>query len=182
MPRERKVDREELLLRCVAAYVRAGSLELSLDQLAKRAGTSKRMLVHYFGSRESIEERAMVKLEELLRAQFAPEAFPARITAKAVVAALWERTTAPEAKGILLLTMDVSRRAWNGSKRARVFYAEQQRLWEQLLLKYLPDPSTVEELLQLFQGAVLAFLITGDAEPGRRTLMRVFEQKKRVKS
>ena len=39
--------------------------------------------------------------------------------------ALWERTTAPASKGVLV--MDLSRRAWNGSTRARAFYDEQQR-------------------------------------------------------
>lgn len=176
MPQEEKSGRDSLLHRCVTAYVEVGSLELSLDQLAKRVGTSKRMLVHYFGSRECIEEKAMVSLEELLRAQFAPEIFRSKVGAKAVVAALWELTTAAEAKGVLLLVMDVSRRAWNGSERARAFYNEQQRLWAQLLMEYMADRSAIEEILQLFQGAVLAFLITGDPEPGRRALMQVFER------
>jgi mannose-6-phosphate isomerase-like protein (cupin superfamily) len=33
---------------------------------------------------------------------------------------------------VLLLVMDLSKRAWSGSKRARLFYAEQQRLWIEL--------------------------------------------------
>ena len=148
-------------------------MDLSLDQLANRVGISKRMLVHYFGSRENLEERAVALLEQSLRAQFAPQSFPARVSLHTVVKALWERTTAPEARGVLLLIMDLSRRAWNGSARAKAFYAEQQRLWAQLLMKYLPDQRRVEEVLQLFQGAVLAFLITGDPEPGRRSLARL---------
>jgi hypothetical protein len=94
------------------------------------------------------------------------------------VTALWKRTTAPEAKGVLLLVMDLSRRAWNGSARAKAFYAEQQRLWVQLLMKFLPDQPTVEEVLQLFQGAVLAYLITGDPEPGMRSLTRIFSSRR----
>jgi hypothetical protein len=132
------------------------------------------MLVHYFGGRENIEEGAMTLLEDRLRAQFAPESFPAGISAEAVVAALWERTTAPQARGVLLLVMDLSRRAWSGSARAKAFYAEQQRLWVELLMKFMPDQRRVEEVLQLFQGAVLAYLITGDPEPGRRSLTRFF--------
>jgi hypothetical protein len=54
--------------------------------------------------------------------------------------------------------MDLSRRAWNRSKRAKTFYEEQQRLWVELLLKFLPDQA--EEVLQLFQGALFAHLIT----------------------
>ena len=160
--------------RCLASFVKAGTIDLSLDQLAKSVGASKRMLVHYFGGRENIEEGAMALLEQRLRAQFAPDSFPAGVSLETVVTTLWKQTTSPEARGVLLLVMDVSRRAWNGSARAKAFYAEQQRLWLQLLMKFMPDQRRVEELLQLFQGAVLAYLITGDPEPGRRSLTRIF--------
>jgi len=174
MQQEKRDFQSELLQRCLAAFVKAGTIDISLDQLAKSVGTSKRMLIHYFGGREDIEEGAMALLEERLRARFAPETFPPGVSPEAVITALWERTTAPEAKGVLLLVMDLSRRAWNGSARAKLFYAEQQRLWVQLLMKFLVDQPTVEEVLQLFQGAVLAYLITGDPEPGRRSLTRIF--------
>jgi AcrR family transcriptional regulator len=177
MQRKRNAGQEELLERCLAAFVTCGTIDLSLDQLANHVGISKRMLVHYFGGRENLEERAMALLEERLRVQFAPESFPPGVSPETVVKALWERTTAPKAKGVLLLVMDLSRRAWNGSARAKAFYAEQQRLWVQLLMRFLPDQPTVEEVLQLFQGAVLAYLITGDPEPGRRSLTRIFSSR-----
>jgi AcrR family transcriptional regulator len=167
-----KPDRNSLIDRCLVAFAGSGTLDLSLDHLASRVGISKRMLVHYFGGRESIEEKAMTRLEERLRAQFAPGSFPSGVSAEIVVTALWSRTTAPESRGVLLLIMDLSKRAWSGSARAQAFYAEQQRLWVQLLLQFIPDRSAVEELLQLFQGAIFAFLITGDPEPGRLALMR----------
>jgi AcrR family transcriptional regulator len=169
----RKAELDTLLERCLAAFVQAGTLELSLDQLAAKVGSSKRMLIHYFGGRANIEEKAMTRLEERLRAQFAPDAFPRGATAEAVVAALWDRATAVDSRGVLLLVMDLSRRAWNGSQRAKAFYEEQQRLWVELLLKFLPDRAAVEEVLQLFQGAVLRYLITGEREPGRRALLRI---------
>jgi len=168
----RKANLDNLLERCLAAFVEAGTLDLSLDQLARKAGRSKRMLVHYFGRRENIEEGAIARLEESLRAQFAPHLFPRGLRPKAVVSALWDRATALESRGMLLLVMDLSRRAWRGSKRAKEFYAEQQRLWVELLLGFLPDRAAVEEVLKLFQGAVLAYLITGDREQGRRVLLR----------
>jgi len=37
----------------------------------------------------------------------------------------------------------------------------------------------VEELLQLYQGAVLAFLITGDAKPGKRSLLKFLSSRGR---
>jgi AcrR family transcriptional regulator len=166
-------DLADLAESCLGAFVRSGTLDLSLDQLAREVGISKRMLVHYFGGRDAIEERAMTLLENRLRAQFAPENFPAGVGIRVVIRALWDRTTNPQSKGVLLLVMDLSRRAWNGSPRATSFYQEQQRLWVELLLRYLPDKNTVEDVLQSFQGAVLAYLITGDPEPGRRMLDRL---------
>jgi hypothetical protein len=58
---------------------------------------------------------------------------------------------APESRGVLLLVMDLSRRAWSGFPGARVFYEEQQRLWIDLLLRYTTDRSRVEAVLQLFR-------------------------------
>ncbi len=166
-------DLTDLTKGCLGAFVRSGTLDLSLDQLASDVGISKRMLVHYFGGREAIEEQAMTLLENRLRAQFAPENFPSGVGVQTVINALWDRTTNPDSKGVLLLVMDLSRRAWNGSPRATSFYQEQQRLWVELLLRYLPDKNTVEDVLQSFQGAVLAYLITGNPEPGRRMLNRL---------
>jgi AcrR family transcriptional regulator len=180
MRRRKKPDLGVLLDRCLAAFLEAGTLDLSLDQLARKAGSSKRMLVHYFGGRETIEEQAITRLENRLRTQFVPEAFPPGAPAQAVVSALWDRTTAPQSRGVLLLVMDLSKRAWSGSKRAKLFYEEQQRLWTELLMRFLPDRAIVEEALQTFQGAVLAFLITGDGEPGRRALMRILENQQKA--
>lgn len=173
MSKRANADLIGLVESCLGAFVHSGTLDLSLDRLASVVGISKRMLVHYFGGREAIEERAIALLEDRLRVQFSPENFPSKVDLGVVIGALWDRTTNPEAKGVLLLVMDLSRRAWNGSPRARSFYEEQQRLWVELLLRYSPDKKTIEDILQTFQGAVLAYLITGDPEPGRRTLDRM---------
>lgn len=173
MQKKVQADHDEVIGRCLAAFMQAGTLDLSLDQIAMRIGVSKRMLVHYFGGREAMEERAMSLLEDRLRAQFAPDNFPAGAPLATVITALWDRTIAPESRGVLLLVMELSRRAWNGSARAKAFYEEQQRLWVELLLHFTTDRVRVEEVLQLFQGAVLAFLITGDARRGGLALQRL---------
>lgn len=177
-------DHEAIIQKCLGVFIRAGALDVSLDRLAAEVGVSKRMLIHYFGGRDSIEERALDLLENGLRAQFAPRNFPSGISLQQVLSELWRRTTDPAAKGVLLLIMDVSRRAWNGSIRANEFYLEQQRLWVELLLHYHPERDVLKDVLQAFQGAVLAFLITGDAEQGRRMLRRFgkrFESEKRTR-
>jgi AcrR family transcriptional regulator len=175
---QRKKDREldGLIEKSLAAFIAAGTLDLSLDHLAVKIGISKRMLIHYFGNRESIEQRALAALEDRLRDRFRADRFSAGVSLETVVTALWEQSTAPESRGVLLVIMDASRRAWSGSDRAKAFYAEQQRLWVDLLLKYLSDARAVEELLQLFQGAIFAFLITGDRDQGKRALTRMISR------
>ena len=174
MQRKKKSgDRDQLLERCLAAFIQAGTLDLSLDHLAKQVGTSKRMLIHYFGDRENLEEMVMARLEERLRDRFRPGSFPAGTPLHTVVTALWERSTDARSRGVLLLIMDVTRRGWSGSERAKAFYREQQRLWAELLRQFLPDGAAVEALLQLFQGAVMLYLVTGNREQGRRALERM---------
>jgi AcrR family transcriptional regulator len=165
--------REKLLEACLSAFLRAGTLDLSLDDLAKTVRSSKRMLIHYFGTREALEEMAMARLEERLRARFRAGAFPAGTPLRSVVTTLWDQLTAPESRGVLLLTMDLTRRSWSGSERGRRFFEEQQRLWSEMLGEVLPDAGAVEALLQLFQGAALVYLVTGDRERGRRALDRL---------
>ena len=174
MPPKKKQrrNREDLLGACLAAFIRAGTLDLSLDHLAQEVGSSKRMLVHYFGGRDAIEESAMSLLEDRLRAQFRAGAFPAGASLRSVVRALWEQTTSAESRGVVLLAMDLTRRSWSGSERAKRFFDEQQRLWAEMLREFLPDAAAVETLLQLFQGAMLVYLVTGDRERGRRALDR----------
>jgi AcrR family transcriptional regulator len=170
---KKKEDIEQIAAQCLAAFIAAGSLDLSFDQLSRRVGVSKRMLIHYFGSREQLEEMALALLEERLRGRFRAAAFPPDTGLEAVMTALWDQSTAPESTGALRVIMDATRRAWSGSERARKFYAEQQRLWTDLLSAFLPYPLAVEELLLLFQGAVLIYLATGDRDSGRRALVRL---------
>jgi AcrR family transcriptional regulator len=165
-------SREQLLESCLAAFVSAGSLDLSLDRLAKAVGSNKRMLVHYFGGRDNLEEMAMSLLEDRLRARFRSGVFPPGTSLSSALKSLWEEATSREARGVLLLTMDLTRRGWSGSERGRRFFEEQQHLWTGLLLEILPDPAAVEALLQLFQGAVLVYLVTGDTDRGWRALER----------
>jgi len=138
------------------------------------------MLVHYFGSREALEELAMTRLEERLRARFRAGAFPAGTSLRSVVTVLWDQLTAPQSRGILLLTMDLTRRSWSGSERGKRFFEEQQRLWSEMLQDFLPNAVAVETLLQLFQGAARVYLVTGDRERGRRALDRLIAAESRL--
>lgn len=165
-------NQKPLLEKCLAAYIHAGTLDLSLDDLSSGVGTSKRMLIHYFGKRETLEEMAMLLLEDRLRHRFRADDFPAGTSLKTVILTLWEQTTHADSRGVLLLVMDLTRRAWSGSERAKAFYAEQQRLWVDLLTAFSSDRAFVESLLQLFQGCMMTFLVTEDGARGAAALGR----------
>jgi len=174
MPRKKvHGNREQLLEACLAAFLRAGTLDLSLDKLAGAAKSSKRMLVHYFGSHEALEEMAMSRLEDRLRSRFRAGVFPPKTPLRSVVKVLWEQLTTPQSRGVLLLTMDLTRRSWSGSERGKLFFEEQQRLWAEMLRDFLPNPVAVQTLLQLFQGAALVYLVTGDKDRGWQALERL---------
>ena len=167
-----------MLERCLAAFIHAGTLDLSLDDLSQEVGASKRMLIHYFGGRDKLEELAMTRLEDRLRARFRADVFPLETSLRTAILALWDQTTHPESRGVLLLVMDLTRRAWSGSHRAKQFYEEQQRLWVDLLMGFSHDREFVLSLLQLFQGCVLAFLVTADRDLGRQALERFLTSQK----
>jgi AcrR family transcriptional regulator len=176
MSRTKNLDsREQLIEACLGAFIQAGTLDLSLDTLAKAAKSSKRMLIHYFGDRDALEQKALSLLEDRLRGRFRAEMFPVGATVRSVTLALWDQVTSPASRGVLLLTMDLTRRSWSGSERARRFFEEQQRLWSEMLTKFLPSAGDVEALLQMFQGSVLVYLVTGDRDRGKRALDRLLQ-------
>ena len=45
-------------------------------------------------------------------------------------------------------------------------------MWFDMLREFLPDPEAMETLLQLYQWAMLVYLVKGDRERGRRALER----------
>jgi len=153
-----------------------------MDGLAAAVKVSKRMLIHYFGNRETLELCALRLLEERLRAQFASGSLPPRISSRQAIQRLWDQTTAPESHGSLLLIMDIARRASKGSEPARQFYAEQLQLWRELLSQYLPSQAAVDAVLQSFQGAVFEYLVTGNRDAARSALLRTTAREGRGRS
>ena len=59
--------KEELLEKCLNAAIETGSLDCSINVIAKRIGTSGRMLVYHFGSKHSLEKQVISLLERRLR-------------------------------------------------------------------------------------------------------------------
>src|ERR1043165_9913408 len=62
--------RDRLLQSCLTYFLRHGVANLSLRPLAAAVGTSARMLLHYFGSKEALIAEVMGRMQGRLQDEF----------------------------------------------------------------------------------------------------------------
>jgi AcrR family transcriptional regulator len=175
-PQVPSARRDELLELAYAYVLRNGMAGMSLRPLAEAVGSSPRVLLYLFGSKEGLV-RALLgrsRTEELaLLAQVrAAGGGPAD-----VVERLWEWLAAPQRRDLLRLWAEGYARSlvepdgpWAG------FAAQGVRDWIEVLGEVLPhgDPTAV---LATLRGALLDVLATGDVE---RTTAAVRQQTARL--
>jgi AcrR family transcriptional regulator len=103
--------RERLLAAAYDELVAAGLAGFSVRAVAARAGTSPRMVLHYFGSRRALMAEALTAA----RARVLVDAPPPEATAEGIAAAdaLWRRMAAPEGRAFLRLFFEVYGQALN---------------------------------------------------------------------
>lgn len=87
--------REDLLGRVMVAVARGGLGDRSLRDIAEAAGSSHRMLLYHFGSRQGLVEAVVVAMEATQREVLLELSATARDPA-ALTRALWERLVSPE--------------------------------------------------------------------------------------
>ncbi|MCX4515120.1 TetR/AcrR family transcriptional regulator [Streptomyces sp. NBC_01619] len=113
MARAADLEKRTDLLRRVREYVaRNGLVDLSLRPLARALGTSDRMLLYYFGSKERLvaEALAMDETRPLLRFRNALDTFGAPQDATSLrrfVEQLWQQLTAPDRRAMLPVIFEV---------------------------------------------------------------------------
>jgi AcrR family transcriptional regulator len=172
----------DLLKRCVEFALKTGSLDLRLETLADAVGTSARMLIYHFGSKEALHNALLAQLEVILRTRFSAFAAAARTSiqpragsyaqAVAAILAIWDELTAPQMRGLLYLSAELRYRALRGDSAARRVAMTQTTAWRKLLVQWGIGSATARDVLMLVEGATTDFLLTGDAGPGRKALAR----------
>ncbi|MCE3552316.1 TetR/AcrR family transcriptional regulator [Pseudonocardia sp. RS11V-5] len=155
--------REELLEAAYAYVLRHGLADLSLRPLAKEIGSSPRVLLYLFGSKDGLVRALLGRARDAELALLAD--LPAG-DAAGLLRALWEWLAAPAHRDLLRLWVEGYGRAltepdgpWAGFAEATV------RDWLAVLGRVLPEPAATEALAVL-RGALLDLLATGEA---RRT-------------
>ncbi|MDJ0534470.1 MAG: TetR/AcrR family transcriptional regulator [Xenococcaceae cyanobacterium MO_207.B15] len=163
--------KEELLERCLAVAMEAGSLDFSINAIAKKIGTSGRMLVYHFGSKQELETQIISLLETRLREKLwsFQGLSPQRSLTESLLE-MWKHLTSPEMGGLLKLTMELNQRAMQGDLEIQRLLERESQKWIDSLFNLTNDKTTALSLFHLFQGAILDFLTTGNPQRGQQTI------------
>lgn len=159
--------REELLELAYAYVLRNGMAGMSLRPLAEAVGSSPRVLLYLFGSKDGLVQallrRSRTEELELLAQVRADGGGPVELVAR-----LWEWLAAPERRDLLRLWAEGYARAlvepdgpWAG------FAAQTVRDWIDVLGDVLGPGADPTAVLATLRGALLDLLATGDE--GRTT-------------
>jgi AcrR family transcriptional regulator len=173
--------KQELLEKCLAAAIEVGILDSSINAIAKSIGTSGRMLVYHFGSKQELERQLISLLETRLREKL--WSFP-DVPVEGVdclaepLLEMWRHLTSPEMRGLMKMTMELNQRAIQGDLETQRFLEHEGRQWVDSLSDLTKDRTTALSLFHLFQGAILDFLTTGNAERGRQTIKAFAETRR----
>jgi AcrR family transcriptional regulator len=167
--------RTELLDACYAYVLEHGLTGLSLRPLAAAIGTSPRVLLYLFDSKDQLVRELLARARHEQVAQVAAALDPdTEPTFERLVDRLWSWLSAPEQRPMVRLTYEAFLLSlshhpgpWLG------FAAESAREWLDLLIRAQPDtPSVLAEAratraLALVRGLLLDLLAC--AEPARVT-------------
>ena len=168
--------RAELLDACYGYLLEHGLAGLSLRPLAAATGTSPRVLLYLFDSKEHLvrELLARARHEQITLVTDALGPDPVHGGFEALADRLWKLLSAPEQRAMVRLTYEAFLRSvsrdpgpWQG------FAAETARDWLNLLVRAQPDTpravaeATATRTLALIRGLLLDLL--ADEDPGRVT-------------
>jgi AcrR family transcriptional regulator len=168
--------REALLAKVMDAVARDGLADRSLREIAASAGTSHRMLIYHFGSREGLLAAVVARIEADTRALLAD--LTAAQSVFAASAAFWDRITAPDMLPAQRLFFEIYVQALYGREWSGAFRDAVIRAWEGPLTALferagVPDPAAHARLgLAVTRGLGLDLLLTGEHDRVRAALER----------
>lgn len=162
---------EDLLPKCLRYFLKHGVAHLSLRPLAAAVGTSARMLVHHFGSKEQLVAAVMTQVRDKLQALLGAVATAGHAGAADVMLAFWTLATAPANLPYLRLLLEVQVLALQNPRRYQTYLRNTSKSWLTLIEAELPKSRNRRAMATLctavIDGLMLELLSTGDT---RRTL------------
>lgn len=133
-----------------------GLRDASLRPLAKAAGTSDRMLIYHFASKDGVISALLLHLAQSLTAHLDLALPEGRAeTARAVVEEVRALMQSDMGQGYMRLWFDILSVAAQGDGPHRQAGHVLSELFEGWLQKRLPDPTQAEAVLTLFEGVLV---------------------------
>jgi len=171
---------EELLAAAADLVLQSGLQDLSLRSLAERLGTSHRMLIYYFGSKEAFMQALLrrLRITEQMRLRDYEES-PASPAERMLAA--WDFLASEPMRAHFKLLFEVYGAAIRDPERYQAFLDDTVRewlpmleMWGDLLFPELGERNKAGARLQLAvtRGLLLDLLTTDDLE-GVREAMRL---------
>lgn len=130
------------------------------------------MLVYHFGSKQELERQLISLLETRLRDQLwsFQQAVEGTTSLAQPLLGMWNHLTSPEMHGLLKLSMYLNQQAIQGDAETQAFVENESQKWINFLFDLTDDETTALLLFHLFQGAILDFLATRNAQRGQQTI------------
>lgn len=162
--------RAELLERTLDYAARNNLSELSLRPLAAAIGSSPRVLIYLFGSKDGLLREVLAASRArqlaLVQAAMAQSDEPGDVLGR-----LWAWMSEPELRGIPRLFFENYVRSLDGGEPWAGFAADSVRDWEPPLRRILTRPGAAEPsdaevtlALAVLRGLLLDLLATGEAD------------------
>ncbi len=134
MARTANPKRPEALLDAIVEYlVTHGVADVSLRTLAKAVGSSPRVLLYYFGSKEQLVTLALARLRERQRASFARLKQAGAADPLEVCRAVWRQLAAPQTEPLFRLFLQAYSMGLQQPKRFAAFLRDAIEDWLEFL-------------------------------------------------
>ena len=158
--------RDRLRQDCLGYFLRHGVANLSLRPLAAEVGTSARMLLHYFGSKEALIAEVMEQLQARLQTAFQDLLDSGPAAGKDLLPNFWRVLSKKRNQPAVRLLFEVQMLALQNPRRYRRYLGKTSRSWRRLIEGGLPAGKGNAVAATLYNavvdGLLLELLSTGD--------------------
>jgi len=159
--------REELIDKALHYFLKNGLAGLSLRPLARKIGTSARLLVYHFGSKDGLIAAVMDEVQARTQTSFAASAAHAATKSrKGVMRAFWSWITHPANVPTMRLLFEVQALALQNPAVYARYLKGTSSSWLELIESSLPpskaNRATATLCAAVIDGLLLEYLSTGD--------------------
>lgn len=166
--------RDELIGKSLEYFLEHGAAGLSLRPLAAATGTSARLLVYHFGSKDGLIAAVMDEVRGRLQESFAGLAAASGCGRRSTMQAFWSWTIRPENLPYLRLLFEVQILALQDPGRYARYLEGTSTSWLDLIERSLPpsrDRRAVATLCAaVMDGLLLEYMSTGETRRTTRAL------------